>query len=81
MSRFSGPQHDGATRDLRALKREQAERRQADERERDRRRAERYARMPAIPLTDAEVEALYAAVARIEIDALLARLARLGVSR
>lgn len=81
MSRFSGPQPDGAARELRAARRPEAERRQAAERERDRRRAEQHARIPAIPLTVDEVEALYAAVARIEIDALLARLARLGVSR
>lgn len=63
MSRFSGPQSRGAVRELRTVRRTEAEQRQAAERERDAVRA--AARQPERPLTIDEQLELLAAVAAL----------------
>lgn len=66
MSRFSGPQGDGAARKLQAVRRAEAETRQAAERARDKARAEQRTRRDTIrPLTDEEVNELLRAALRV----------------
>ena len=66
MSRYSGPQHRGASSQLAAERRRQAEKRQAAERKRDARRAAEAAAPPR-PLTDAERAALIEAVCKVAL--------------
>jgi hypothetical protein len=64
LSRFFGPQHQGASRDLRSVRRVEAEARQRAEAERDRTR--RAAHVEPEPLTGDEIASLLAAVATMD---------------
>jgi hypothetical protein len=82
MSRFSGPQHRGAGRELDSVRRSEAEKRQAAEAARDKARAERDAEKAAIrALTDAEIAELLSAVRTVQMSKVLEDLTRLGVYR